>query len=70
MSALHHQGLQLFDCVYSQISNHRVAAGMQNLFAGLSQLKREARGDEWRNFANGDWQSHPVKSQQRLVAER
>ncbi len=62
MDGLYHQGQQLFNGVYDQISNHQVAAGMQNLFTGLSQLKREARGEEWRNFATRDWQSHPVKS--------
>ncbi|MBS1788178.1 MAG: class I SAM-dependent methyltransferase [Acidobacteria bacterium] len=62
MNGLYHQGLQLFNGVYDQISNHRVAAGMQNLFSGLSQLKREADTDEWHAFANRDWKSHPVKA--------
>lgn len=62
MNGLYHQGQQLFNGVYGQISNHQVAAGMHNLFTGLSQLKREARDEEWQQFANRDWQSHPVKS--------
>lgn len=62
MNGLYHQGQQLFNGVYDQIYNHQVAAGMQNLFTGLSQLKREARDEDWKQFASRDWQSHPVKS--------
>lgn len=62
MNGLYHQGQQLFNGVYDQIYNHQVAAGMQNLFSGLSQLKREARDEDWQQFASRDWQAHPVKS--------
>lgn len=62
MHTLHHQSQQLFDGVYAQLANHEVAIGMKNLFFGLHRLKRSARADEWRNFAQSSWQNHPVKA--------
>src|SRR5581483_10895469 len=62
MNGLYQQGLQLFDSVYAQISNHQVAAGMQHLFSGLAHLKNAANDEEWRNYASRDWLNHPVKA--------
>jgi SAM-dependent methyltransferase len=61
MNTLTIDGRQLFDRVYDQVNNYRVDEGMHNLTRGLFGLRRSARSEEWREFAQRVWQEHPLK---------
>jgi len=61
MNTLTIEGSQLFDQVYDQFGNYQVDEGMLNLMRGLFGLRRGARPEEWREFAQGVWQEHPLK---------
>jgi SAM-dependent methyltransferase len=61
MNTLTIEGRQLFDQIYEQFGNYQVDEGMLNLMRGLFGLRRGARPEEWREFAQGVWQEHPLR---------